>query len=622
MATTITQPTAEEQSANRPAPRDFRQEVTDSIVQMLENGVAPWQKPWEAGSNPLGAPMNPTSGRAYRGGNAIHLIATAMRRGYEDPRWMTYKQASQEGWQVRGGEKGTQIEFWEVKPDSQEDRRQGANTTTDQDRSRLIHRVYSVFNAKQIDGIPPYAPKQRNPFEVVHAGEQILTNSGARIVHDQNDRAFYNRAQDTIHLPPKDAFKEPPGYYGTALHELAHWTGHPWRLNRPTLNESYRFGDINYAKEELRAELASVFLAAERGIPHNPEQHAAYVGSWINALKQDKNEIFRAAHDASRASDFLLALERDRSIADETLTAGPVLDSTTNVGVREAVYEQETTGLQRDREDLDEGLPEQRSATGDSPRDQSSSPFKPGDKVMAYEPYYYGGKPKANPWVPGIVQELYHNNQYISYVRDSNFNGNKAVEFAMKGDMRHATPEQLERYASEFSKLETKLPLKLQQKLANSGQAETEADRESVETTARYEPGSATVNVHAKQSGTDRRTTVEAPANSANGKNEPAPPEPTAESLKKARSITAQALGDSAQMLAAQTESGNYRGPIIGRTDHHIIQRQSASAAVVHPKDLLDKQPEIGQTVRINYSKDRGSVREFRNREKANSLGR
>ena len=101
--------------------------------------------------------------------------------------------------------------------------------------------------------------------------------------------------------------KTPQSYYGTALHEAAHSSGHPSRLNRATLNESYLFGDISYAKEELRAELASVFLAAERGIPHDPEQHAAYVSSWINVLKQDKNEIFRAAHDASRAADFLLA---------------------------------------------------------------------------------------------------------------------------------------------------------------------------------------------------------------------------------------------------------------------------------------------------------------------------
>jgi putative DNA primase/helicase len=86
MATTIPQQTNEHPVPGKPAPRDFRQEVTDSIVRMLENGVAPWQKPWEPGASPVGVPMNPTSGRSYRGGNAIHLMATSLRKGYEDPR--------------------------------------------------------------------------------------------------------------------------------------------------------------------------------------------------------------------------------------------------------------------------------------------------------------------------------------------------------------------------------------------------------------------------------------------------------------------------------------------------------------------------------------------------------
>jgi antirestriction protein ArdC len=182
----------------------------------------------------------------------------------------------------------------------------------------------------------------------VQSGEKILENTGARVQHDQADRAFYSRSSDSIHLPPKDAFKDAAGYYGTALHELAHWTGHPSRLHRATLNESYRFGDSNYAKEELRAELASVFLAAERGIPHDPAQHAAYVGSWIKTLREDKNEIFRAAHDASAATDYLLSLERDRSIADESIAAGPTIESS---GSRVAVLEEETATLERDRED-------------------------------------------------------------------------------------------------------------------------------------------------------------------------------------------------------------------------------------------------------------------------------
>jgi antirestriction protein ArdC len=186
-------------------------------------------------------------------------------------------------------------------------------------------------------------------FEVVEAAERILNNCGATIRHDQADRAFYNRSSDSIHLPPKHAFKDAASYYGTALHEAAHSSGHPSRLNRATLNESYRFGDISYAKEELRAELASVFLAAERGIPHNPEQHAAYVGSWIKTLREDKNEIFRAAHDASRAADFLLALERVRSVAVEGPRVERQLHSSELRGFPKVIHEREAMNRGRSR---------------------------------------------------------------------------------------------------------------------------------------------------------------------------------------------------------------------------------------------------------------------------------
>ncbi|MBV8820416.1 MAG: ArdC family protein, partial [Acidobacteriaceae bacterium] len=154
----------------KPERRDFRQEVTDRIVNMLEEGVAPWQKPWEPGRASVGMPTNPTTDKTYRGGNAIHLMATGLRKGYEDPRWMTYKQAADQGWQVRKGEKGTQIEFWEVKPytrqrDNQEQPEGGDDRSSESKSrgSRLIHRVYTVFNAKQIDGIPAYKSKEYTP---------------------------------------------------------------------------------------------------------------------------------------------------------------------------------------------------------------------------------------------------------------------------------------------------------------------------------------------------------------------------------------------------------------------------------------------------------------------------
>ncbi len=371
--------------------------------------------------------------------------------------------------------------------------------------------MYTDFNAKQIDGIPAYKPKEYTPFEAAQAGEEILKNSGARISHDQADRAFYSRASDSIHLPPKDAFQDAAGYYGTALHELAHWSGHPSRLNRQTLTESYRFGDTNYAKEELRAELASVFMAAEREIPHDPEQHAAYVGSWIKSLKEDKNEIFRAAHDASAATDFLLALERDRSVADQALEVGPGADAATAGSSRAAVLEEETSRLERDREDL------------------------------AEEP------------VP------------------------------------------------------------------------TEAMRESSDFTSRYEPGSGTVNVHAKQDGTDRRTTVEtmAPSDGLTGTNEPSTKQPNdPKSLTAAQAITTKALDESARTVHALTESGTYQGPIIGETELHLIQRQSANLGVAHIKDLLDRQPGLGEKVVINYSSAKGVVRDSYDRAKVQELGR
>lgn len=302
------------------APRDFRQEVTDNIIRLLEQGTAPWQKPWDA-SGSLVMPVNPTTGKAYHGGNVIHLFATAMSKGYDDPRWMTYKQAQEQEWQVRKGEKGTQIEFWDMRREQTGVPASPDETTLPDDRrKRPIHRVYTVFNAIQIDGIPPFETRPRTEFEAIDAGERILASSGAVIHHDQLDRAFYTRSQDEIHLPRREFFEDAPGYYSTALHELAHWTGHPSRLNRPTLNESYRFGDPNYAQEELRAELASVFLSAERGIPHQPDRHAAYVASWIKALKNDKNEIFRAASDAARATDFLLALDRTPELEEPPLT--------------------------------------------------------------------------------------------------------------------------------------------------------------------------------------------------------------------------------------------------------------------------------------------------------------
>ncbi len=122
-----------------------------------------------------------------------------------------------------GRAKREHIEFWEVKAKPEErDGESGKNgdESAKESQRRLIHRVYTVFNAKQIEGVPAFERRQPTAFEAVQGGERILANSGANIAHDQRDSAFYRPSTDSIHLPPKEAFKDAPGYYGTALHEL------------------------------------------------------------------------------------------------------------------------------------------------------------------------------------------------------------------------------------------------------------------------------------------------------------------------------------------------------------------------------------------------------------------
>ena len=300
-----------------PERRDYRAEVTEDIIKMLEAGTAPWQRPWKAGEAGR-MPWNPTTGKVYRGGNVLALMIAGMRKGYSDSRWCTYKQATEKGWQVRKGEKATQIEFWETGRTKDDE----GESDADKPRSRMIHRVFSVFNAEQIDGIPPLAVKPREQWEVCEAGERIMKDSGADIKYG-GDRAYYNRGGDYIRLPDRDQFPDAPSFYGTSLHELGHWTGHPSRLDRATLNESYRFGDQNYALEELVSEINSLYVAAETGIPHNPEQHAAYVASWIKALKEDKNAIFKAASAASAAADFLLQHEKRAEVEEAQTSIEP-----------------------------------------------------------------------------------------------------------------------------------------------------------------------------------------------------------------------------------------------------------------------------------------------------------
>lgn len=288
----------------------FHETVAEKLIEQLKQGTAPWQKPWQPGEYGSFLPFNPVTGNRYKGINVLHLISQER----DDQRWMTYKQAADAGAQVRKGEKGTGIQYWKfsdehIKKDAAGKPILDGDGKPVKEIIRLERpRAFfaTVFNAEQIDGLPPIQRKEQtwNPIE---RAEGILAVSGAEINHNGGSRAFYRPSTDSIHLPDKEQFPNAENYYATALHELGHWTGHQDRLDRDL---AHPFGSEGYAKEELRAEIASMILGDELGIGHDPSQHAAYVGSWIKKLQDDPLEVFRAAADAEKIQAYVLGLEQ------------------------------------------------------------------------------------------------------------------------------------------------------------------------------------------------------------------------------------------------------------------------------------------------------------------------
>jgi len=283
--------------------KDIYQSVTHQIIAALEAGTQPWVCPWQAGAGDL-APANLASGRPYRGINVLLLNLRAMSTGYCVNRWMTFQQARSLGAIVRNGEQGTPIVFFKmheldtgVAADS--------HATSREDRRVIpLLRSFTVFNVQQIEGLPealqptPQAPPDWSACDIA---EFIMNASQAQIRHG-GARAFYAPAQDVIQLPERNAFANATDYYGTALHELTHWTGHPQRCNRVLSSRAHIEA---YAFEELVAEMGSAFLGNYCGLP-GKLQHASYIDSWLQALRSDKRLIFTAASQAQKAADYLL----------------------------------------------------------------------------------------------------------------------------------------------------------------------------------------------------------------------------------------------------------------------------------------------------------------------------
>lgn len=303
--------------------KDIYTIVTDTFIQLMEKRIAgKWEKPWISLEN--GIAKNPFSNTTYKGLNQFYLSVHCYFGNHSLNRWLTFLQIQQLKGRIKKGEQGTEIMFTDhcfYNAAGTKIKKEIAEQMTEAQRKQLkkvtFYKYFNVFNVDQVEGISPefYAEEEtlkRNIWDSNAVAEKVILLSGATVEHKLQNQAFYNITKDLIVLPEKLQFTGDVGYYSTAFHELAHWTGHKDRLNRSTLMDR---GNENYMKEELIAELGSAFMCAELGIEIDMPNNAKYLQFWIDSLKENSRYIFSVASKSQMAAKFVTDKANDYRIA-------------------------------------------------------------------------------------------------------------------------------------------------------------------------------------------------------------------------------------------------------------------------------------------------------------------
>lgn len=281
--------------------------ITNKLIQLLERGVKPWARPWCA--TPFG---NLVGKNEYRGCNPLLAQMDLMLYNYSSPYFISYNQAREKGWQVRKGSKATTLTYagsFEIEnPEGKKE-------------TKFHTRFYKVFNLDCVDDsnselkiadlVEAQAPPT-NPDNRIEKLEEFCQSHNVPISHG-GDRACYSPAMDRIMLPEFSAFSSAENYYATLLHELAHSSGHKDRLNRDLTGS---FGSTKYAREELVAEITAALVANNLKIQSELtlENHASYLKSWCQVLKDDDRAFFNALSQARAASDYLLEKQAGKTL--------------------------------------------------------------------------------------------------------------------------------------------------------------------------------------------------------------------------------------------------------------------------------------------------------------------
>jgi antirestriction protein ArdC len=282
--------------------QDLYQQVTYQVLQLMKSYGSDWVRPWTG----TGIPVNALTKQEYQGSNVLMLGMASFAKDYETGHWATFKQWQMLGAQVRKGEKSTVGIFFKKLVKEEDD---------GNEKAIPMIRAFRVFNAAQVHGWEPPIAENQGEAERIENAETFVARTGADIRHGGSG-AFYVPKEDKISMPEIVAFiatdhsSATESYYGCLLHELGHWTGAKHRLDRDL---SGRFGSEKYAGEELVAEMTSAFLCAHLGISPSPRaDHAQYLNSWIQKLREDKRAFLTAASAAQNAADYLRGLQQQQ----------------------------------------------------------------------------------------------------------------------------------------------------------------------------------------------------------------------------------------------------------------------------------------------------------------------
>lgn len=283
-------------------------QITNEIIKQMESGIIPWQKPWhDNGTFIFMGCISHTSGKPYS-------LLNQWLLGGKAGEWLTFKQIQAEGGRVKKGEKARTVVFYKYIDRVEEQEDGNGNLVEVVTGSFPILKGYSVFHIDQTEGIAPRYANEPNEYdnEANESAERVVAEYVQReelkLFVEQSDRAYYRPSTDEVHVPLMKQYDVVEEYYSTLFHELTHSTGHAKRLNRKGIAGVAHFGDENYSKEELVAEIGAAFLCKAVGIDSDKafNNSVAYLQGWLNVLRKDKKLIVTAAARAEAAAKYIL----------------------------------------------------------------------------------------------------------------------------------------------------------------------------------------------------------------------------------------------------------------------------------------------------------------------------